>query len=81
MKDREKPPTRLGDFKGKSPRVEVIRDSKDEGDIAATKALLIRYTQDDGFHCPRCDAVIKKPEEAIAHLAEEINKGMERLGR
>ncbi|MBA7538938.1 hypothetical protein ES705_31216 [subsurface metagenome] len=81
MKEPRKPPINLADFKGKAPRVEVTREPKDEGDILATKSLIEQYTQDDGFHCPRCGVVIKNPEEAVYHLAEEINKALDHLAK
>ncbi|GAI83195.1 unnamed protein product, partial [marine sediment metagenome] len=34
-----------------------------------------------GFHCPRCGVVITDPEKAIYHLAEEINKALDHLGK
>ena len=76
-----KPPTDLSAFKGKPPRVTVTKGSKDEGDGVATLALLQQYTQEDGFNCPRCGVVITNPEEAINHLAEEINKALALLGK
>jgi len=81
MNNRDKDPKSLADFKGKPPRVEVTREPKDEADILATKALIEQYTQPDGFHCPACGVVIKSPEEAVYHLADEINKAMDSLGR
>ncbi|MBA7677227.1 hypothetical protein ES703_85478 [subsurface metagenome] len=81
MSEESKSPPKLTDFKGKSPRVEVTRDSKDEADIAATKGLLELYTQPDGFHCPRCGVVITNVEEAVYDMAEEINKALDRLGK
>lgn len=75
------PPTDLTDFKGKLPRVYVTREPKDEADVLATKALLQQYTQDDGFHCPICGVVIKNPEEAVNHLAEEINTALDKLAK
>ncbi len=81
MENREKPPTSLADFKGKPPRVSVTREPKDEADVVITKAFLQQYTQDDGFHCPACGVVIKNPEQAVYHLAEEINKALDHLGR
>lgn len=81
MENREPAPPELTDFKGKPPRVEVTREPKDEADVLATKALLEQYTKPDGFHCPACGVVITNPEEAVYHLAEEINKALERLGK
>lgn len=72
---------KLTDFKGKPPRVEVTRHPKDPADTLTTKAMISQYTQEDGFHCPACHAIIKDPEQAVYHLAEEINKAMEKLGR
>jgi len=80
MNEKAKPPTKLTDFKGKPVSVEATRDCKDEADIAATRGLLELYTQQDGFHCPRCGEVITNPEDAVNHLAEEINKALARLG-
>jgi len=81
MENRPTPPTKLTDFKGKPPSVEVTTEANDEADIAATKGFLERYTQPDGFHCPRCGVVITNPEEAVYHLAEEINKALAHLGK
>jgi len=81
MQEPVKPPTRLTDFKGKPPRVEVTAKSKDEADIAITKAFIERYTDNDGFHCPRCPYTTTKPDEAVYHLAEEINKALDHLGK
>ena len=81
MDTHEKVPTGLADFKGKPPRVEVTREPKDEADILATKLLIEQYTQDDGFHCPVCGVVYKNPEEAVYHLAEEMNKALDYLSR
>jgi len=81
MENREKPPTKITDFKGKSLRVDVTREATDEADIAATKGLLELYTQPDGFHCPACGLVITNPEDAVNHLAEEINKALAHLAR
>jgi len=77
----EEPTHKLTDFKGKAPRVEVTRQPKDPADVLTTKALIRQYTQEDGFHCPACKAIIKDPEQAVYHLADEINKAMEKLGR
>ena len=79
MDNRLKPPTSLDAFKGKPPRVSVTHDPQDEADIAATQLLLQLYTQDDGFHCPQCGVIITSPEQAIYHLAEEINKTLDAL--
>jgi len=72
-------PKSLADIKANPPTVSVSKTEKSEADIAGTKMLLEQYTEDDGFHCPRCGVVIKDPEEAIYHLAEEINKAFESL--
>jgi len=74
-------PTSLADFKGKLPGVTVTTQAGDEADRVATLALLNLYTQEDGFHCPKCGVVIKNPEEAVNHLAEEINKSIAQLGK
>ena len=81
MNNRGKQPKSLADFRGKPPRVEVTRESEDEADILATRSLIEQYTEPDGFHCPRCGVVIKNPEEAVYHLADEINKALDRLSR
>ena len=80
MENRPRPPTSITDFKAKLPRVRFTREPKDEADIIATKALIEQYSDQDGFHCPRCELVIKDIEEAIKHLGEEINKTLEWLG-
>jgi len=81
MQHQVKPPSSLADLKGKPPGVEVTTQAKDEADRVATLALLNHYTQEDGFHCPKCGVVIKDPEQAINHLAEEINKALALLGK
>lgn len=70
---------RTADLKAKPPRVSVCRDSGQEADATATKALLEAYTKEDGFHCPRCGLVIPNPEKAIEHLADEINQAFASL--
>ena len=67
------------DFKGRMPRIEVTTESTDEADSIATQGLIELYTQPDGFHCPRCDFTTSKPDEAVAHLAEEMNKALAHL--
>ncbi|GAH69017.1 unnamed protein product [marine sediment metagenome] len=81
MEKRPRPPTKITDFKGKALRIEVSREPKDEADVAATKAFLELYTQDDGFHCPRCGVVITNPEEAVYHLADEMNKALAHISK
>ena len=81
MQNREPPSPKLTDFKANPATVYATRDCKDEADIAATKAMIERYTQPDGFHCPRCKVVITNPEEAVYHLAEEINKALAHLSK
>jgi len=74
-------PTSLADFKGKPPKVEVTREVTDEADRTATQALIELYTDKDGFHCPRCPFTTTNPEEAVYHLAEEINKALTHLSK
>jgi len=81
MKQPHAAETKLADFKAKPASIEVTRDCKDEADISATKGFLELYTQQDGFHCPRCGVVITKPEEAVYHLAEEMNKALAHLAK
>ena len=81
MQSQRPTPVSLSDFKSKPPRVTVTRQPTDEGDIEATKALLNLYTKPDGFHCPKCGVVITSPEEALYHLADEINKSLDQLPR
>lgn len=71
----------LTDFKGKPIRVTPTRNPKDPADLEATRALLLAYSDKDGFHCPRCGVVIKNPEEAVYHLGEEINKALDHLAK
>ena len=68
-------------FKGSIPRIEASTESPDEADRIATQGLLELYTQPDGFHCPRCDFTTSKPDEAVSHLAEEMNKALAHLSR
>ena len=72
---------KLTDFKGEAVRVSVTKEPKDEGDIEATKVLMDLYSDDEGFHCPRCGEVITNGDLAVAHLAMEINKALGQLGR
>lgn len=81
MSTQEPVPPKLTDFPGQPLGVRVSTEAKDEGDRTATLALLNHFTQQEGFHCPRCGVVIKNPEEAINHLAEEINKSLASLGK
>lgn len=74
-------PTTVPNFKTDPPGVTVTTQAGDEGDRVATLALLNHYTQQDGFHCPRCGVIINNPEQAINHLAEEINKCLAMLGK
>lgn len=80
QKPRPRPPA-LSDFKGKPLGVTVTRKPKDEADIVTTQSLIQHYTQDDGFHCPVCNAIITDPEKAVYHLGIEMNKALSRLGR
>ncbi len=67
-------PRSSSDIKATQPRVSICRESGHEADAAGTRALLDAYTKEDGFHCPRCGAVITNPDKAIEHLADEINR-------
>jgi len=71
----------MKDFKGNAPRVRITKHPKDEADVASTKILMDLYTQEDGFHCPRCGVVINDGDKAVAHLGEEINKALATLGK
>lgn len=77
---RQPGPLNLRDFKGKPTFVAVQKKDWNDADMAATRSLIETYTDKDGFHCPRCGATITNPEEAIDHLATEINKAMQELG-
>jgi len=79
MRARPKKPSHLTDFKGNAPRVRITREPKDEADRVATQALLLAYTDKDGFRCPKCGVVITNPDEAVEHLGEEINKTLDWL--
>lgn len=76
MKKEKKEPKKLADFKGKLPRVVADRQPKDEADMIATNALIERYTNETGFHCPRCPFTTTDREEAVYHLEMEINKAL-----
>lgn len=80
MEQKDAPKPKLADFKGRPPLIEVTRTAQDEADVSATKAMLELYTHEDGFHCPRCSFTTKSPEDAVNHLAEEINKAFAHLG-
>jgi len=81
MENRQKAPTRLADFKTNPPRVEVTKVPKDDADVAITNALIERYTQPDGFHCPRCGEIFTNAEKAVEHMADEINKALDLIGK
>jgi hypothetical protein len=48
-------------------------------DAAATEYLIKLYSHKDGFHCPVCKTVIANSTEAVEHLAEELNRGFDKL--
>ena len=79
MENRTKPPLSFKDLKSEPPRVEVTREPQNEADIIATRNLVELYTQPDGFHCPKCGVVFTTPDDAVYHLAEEINKALAHL--
>ncbi|MBA7610690.1 hypothetical protein ES703_17902 [subsurface metagenome] len=81
MQNRAKPPISLAQNQSRPPGVTVTTENKEQADSVATQGLLAFYTQDDGFHCPKCGVVINNPEEAVNHLAEEINKALALLGK
>lgn len=71
----------LNDIKGKPPRIEATTEAIDEADRIATQGLIELYTQPDGFHCPRCPFTTTNVDEAVYHLAEEMNKALAHLSR
>jgi len=79
MENKGRLPSKLTDFKGKTPRVTFTHQAKDEADLIVTQELIKLYTQEDGFHCPKCGVVIKDLDDAVYHLGEEINKTLEEL--
>ncbi|GAI67776.1 unnamed protein product [marine sediment metagenome] len=81
MDKKAKVPGKITDFKGHSPRVTVTRTPDDSADVDATNLLLQQYTDKDGFHCPRCPFTTTNREEAVYHLAEELNKAIDHIGR
>jgi len=81
MPGRGKPPGGLTDFQGKPARVTVTRESGNGADSIVTKGFIDLYTQPDGFHCPRCSAVITSYDEAVSHMADEMNKALDLLGK
>lgn len=81
MENRRAARPNSSDFRGDPPRVKATKHAKDEADIFATKVLMDLYTQDDGFHCPRCGEVITDGDKAVSHLGEEINKALAKLGK
>jgi len=81
MPKKEKKPPKLTDFKGHPPTVRATKERKDEADALATKTLMDLYTQEDGWHCPKCGLVFTDGDLAVAHLADEINSALAYLGR
>lgn len=61
------------------PRVSITREGASDADQVATKSILEAYSDIDGFHCPRCSATITNVEEAISHIADEINSALSEL--
>jgi hypothetical protein len=60
-------------------RVRVIPLEEGTADTLATRLLLDAYSDDGGFHCPVCHITITEPNEAVEHLAEEVNAAMLKL--
>ncbi len=58
---------------GISNSVRVVPAKGGTPDTTGTLALLEAYSDDDGFHCPRCGVTIKNANYAVEHLAKEIN--------
>jgi hypothetical protein len=54
--------------------VKVVKAEPDHPDTMATRLLLEAYSDKDGFHCPWCKTTIGDGQEAVQHLADEINK-------
>ncbi len=81
MTNRKRPPSRPLDGKGKSPSVIPTKKPKDEADREATKVLMDLYSDEEGFHCPKCGVTITNGDKAVLHLAEEINKALAHLKR
>lgn len=80
MQQRKPPTAKLSDFKGKPVRVTATPKADDQTDITGTYDMLERYTDKDGFHCPRCSFITSDREQAVYHLEEEINKALAKLG-
>jgi len=62
-------------------RVRPTTAPDNPGDLDATRALIEFYSDQDGFHCPRCHAVIQDITEAVYHLGDEINQAFAQLGK
>lgn len=63
------------------PDIHVVPADGDSPDKQATIALLKGYTDDNGFHCPKCGETITDPNEAVQHLANELNKSLAQMSR
>lgn len=70
-------PSRFG---GRMPAVEVTRGDRDSADDLATRRLLEQYMDETGFHCPKCGITLTNRDDAVEHLAGEINKSLKALG-
>lgn len=70
---------RLARYKGVLPTVSVRKGAGNDADTAATRLLYETYSKDGVFTCPKCGATINDPNEAIEHLATEINEAMKAL--
>ena len=54
--------------------VKAVKADENHPDAAATRLLFEAYSNAGGFHCPWCQATITDEQEAVKHLAMEINK-------
>lgn len=62
-------------------RVYAVPTRKESPDVTATMLLLQVYTDEKGFHCPKCGIIIPAMEQAVEHMAKEINTGLDSLAK
>ncbi|GAH77585.1 unnamed protein product [marine sediment metagenome] len=74
-------PSKLSDFKGHAPSIQVTKHPKDPADALATKVFMVSFSDLNGFTCPKCGLVFTDGDKAVIHLAEEMNKSLARLMR
>jgi hypothetical protein len=77
MTNNQPPPNKPQPSVNKPIRVTPTYNTQNTADLEATRGLIAMYTDKDGFHCPKCGMTTTDPQEAVLHLAEEINSALD----